>query len=77
MSQELKVHVIMHYEAVTGWYVVTCPMMPGCVSQGKTEQKALANIKEAMAGWLEVEDAKAVSKAAIDKVEVRELAIAI
>jgi len=77
MSQESKLHVVMHYENETGWYVVTCPMMPGCVSQGKTEQEALANIKEAILGWLEVEDAKAMSKAGASTVEVKELAVAI
>ena len=30
-----------------GWYVVTCPSLPGCVSQGKTERAALTNIKKA------------------------------
>jgi len=29
-------------------YVVTCPSLPGCISQGKTEKKALDNIKEAI-----------------------------
>ena len=29
-----------------GWIVVECPALPGCVSQGKDEQEALANIKE-------------------------------
>lgn len=31
-----------------GVYVVTCPSLPGCISQGKTEKKALENIKEAI-----------------------------
>ena len=31
-----------------GIYVVTCPSLPGCVSQGKTEKEALKNIKEAI-----------------------------
>ena len=30
-----------------GWYVATCPSLPGCISQGKTERAALKNIKEA------------------------------
>lgn len=31
-----------------GWIVATCPSLPGCVSQGKTEKQALKNIKEAI-----------------------------
>lgn len=31
-----------------GWYVVTVPALPGCISQGKTEEEALENIKEAI-----------------------------
>lgn len=44
-----------------GWIVAECPSLPGCVSQGKTEQEALENIKEAITAWLWAEDQKAVS----------------
>jgi predicted RNase H-like HicB family nuclease len=37
-----------------GIWVVECPSIPGCVSQGKTKDEALANIKEAIALCLEV-----------------------
>lgn len=37
----------------TGMLVAECPAIPGCVSQGKTEPEALANIKEAIEGCLE------------------------
>lgn len=37
----------------TGTYVVECPAIPGCVSQGKTEAEALANIREAIEACLE------------------------
>jgi hypothetical protein len=37
-------------KAEDGWIVAECPAVPGCVSQGKDEQEALANIKEAIAG---------------------------
>lgn len=38
-----------------------CPALPGCVSQGRDEQEALANIKEAIAAWLWAEDKKAAA----------------
>jgi len=42
-----------------GWIVAEVPELPGCVSQGKDEAEALANIREAMAGWLWAEEQKA------------------
>ena len=37
-----------------GVWVVECPSIPGCVSQGATKEEALANIREAIALCLEV-----------------------
>lgn len=37
-----------------GVYVVECPSIPGCVSQGATEEEALRNIEEAIRACLEV-----------------------
>ena len=53
-------HVTLE-QAEDGWIVVECPALPGCVSQGKDEEEALANIKEAITAWLWAEDQKAVS----------------
>ncbi len=36
-----------------GVYVVECPSLPGCISQGKTRNEALANIQDAIKGYLE------------------------
>ena len=38
----------------TGVFVMECPSIPGCVSQGDTEEEALANIREAIRDCLEV-----------------------
>lgn len=35
-----------------GVFVAECPALPGCISQGKTRAEALANIKDAMTGYL-------------------------
>ena len=37
-----------------GVFVVECPAIPGCVSQGKTKEEAVENIKDAIKLCLEV-----------------------
>ena len=42
-----------HFQVVMGrdedgWFVVECPELPGCVSQGRTQDEAIANIREAI-----------------------------
>jgi predicted RNase H-like HicB family nuclease len=39
-----------------GWIVAECPVLPGCISQGKTRDEALANISEAISLCLEAGD---------------------
>jgi len=41
-----------------GVWIVECPSIPGCVSQGETKDEALANIKEAIQLCLEVRSEK-------------------
>jgi predicted RNase H-like HicB family nuclease len=53
-------HVVLE-QAEDGWIVAECPALPGCVSQGKDEEEALRNIKEAIIAWLWAEDQKAIS----------------
>jgi len=35
-------------------YSVSCPGLPGCLSQGATEEEALENIRDAISEYLEV-----------------------
>ena len=35
-----------------GWVVASCPTLPGSHSQGRTKDEALANIREAVEGYL-------------------------
>ena len=37
----------------TGMIVAECPSIPGCISQGETEEEALVNIREAIQVCLE------------------------
>jgi predicted RNase H-like HicB family nuclease len=48
-----------------GYFVIECPALPGCVSQGKDEHEALENVKEAIQAWLWAEDQKHLQDTAV------------
>ncbi len=48
----MKYRIIIEQDE-EGVFVAECPSLPGCVSQGKTRQEALDNIKDAISGYLE------------------------
>jgi predicted RNase H-like HicB family nuclease len=41
-----------------GMYIADCPAIPGCMSQGKTEEEAQRNIQDAIKQCLEVRSEK-------------------
>ena len=45
-----------------GFYVVECPLLSGCYTQGKTLDEALRNIREVIELLLEEDAARAVLK---------------
>lgn len=49
----MKFNVIIDRDE-DGVWIVECPSIPGCVSQGQTKEQALENIKDAIAGCLQV-----------------------
>lgn len=53
-------------------FSVSCPGLPGCWSQGKTEQEALENIADAISEYLTVSAALAETEDS----EVREVEVA-
>jgi predicted RNase H-like HicB family nuclease len=68
----MKLIVIIEKDE-TGMIVVECPAIPGCISQGKTEEEALANIKEAIQACLEARESAGIPL----KVEIREVEVEI
>jgi predicted RNase H-like HicB family nuclease len=40
------------YLGEDGYWVAECPSLPGCISQGKTKEEAIINIKEAIEGYI-------------------------
>ena len=43
---------VILYKDEDGYWIVECPSLKGCVSQGKTKEEALFNIKEAITGYI-------------------------
>ncbi len=68
----MKLKVVIE-EGEDGYYVVTVPSLPGCISQGKTKEEALKNIKEAIELYLEVLQEKELKK--LKKAEVAEVIV--
>ena len=56
----------------TGMIVAECPSIPGCVSQGKNEDEALMNVREAIEACIEARAANGMPlTVAIREVEVK------
>ena len=49
----MNLKVVIEEDEETGGYIVCCPALPGCFSQGDTTDEALENIKEAIQACLE------------------------
>ena len=48
----MKITVLVH-DAEEGGFWAEVPALPGCVSQGDTMDELIANVREAIAGWLD------------------------
>lgn len=44
---------VIIYKGEDGYWVAECPTLPGCISQGKTIEKAIGNIREAVKAYIE------------------------
>jgi len=51
MEDETMRQVII-YPGEDGWWVAECPSLPGCLSQGKSKDEAITNIREAIRGYV-------------------------
>jgi predicted RNase H-like HicB family nuclease len=43
---------VMLYKGEDGYWIADCSSLPGCVSQGKSKEEAIANVKEAIRGYV-------------------------
>ncbi|HRX17236.1 MAG TPA: type II toxin-antitoxin system HicB family antitoxin [Spirochaetota bacterium] len=43
---------VIIYPGEDGYFVAECPSLPGCITQGKTKEETIENIKEAIEGYI-------------------------
>lgn len=43
---------VIIYPGEDGYWVAECPSLPGCVSQGRSKEDAISNIREAIEGYV-------------------------
>ena len=65
-----KTYIVTLSPGEDGYIVAECPTLPGCVSQGKTREEALKNIREAIEGIIEVRRAQNLPIPSPDIVEI-------
>ncbi|MEO5359175.1 MAG: type II toxin-antitoxin system HicB family antitoxin [Nitrospirota bacterium] len=45
---------VIIYPGEDGYWIAECPSLPGCITQGKSKEEVIANVKEAIALYIEV-----------------------
>jgi predicted RNase H-like HicB family nuclease len=53
----MKIRAIIH-PAEEGGYWAEVPALPGCITEGDTMEEVMANLKDAMVGWLDVANSR-------------------
>ena len=72
----MKIVVVLDGNEKEG-YTVTCPALPGCISEGDTKEQAIRNIKEAIELYLRTvtKEQLLLAKEKARKVETFEVAV--
>jgi len=53
VAREYEYTVVLEYDEEIGEYAALVPSLPGCTSQGRTQEEALTNVREAIRGHIE------------------------
>ncbi len=68
----MKLKIVLE-QGIDGYIVAYCPALKGCVTQGRTEQDAIENLKEAIELYLEADPQDIVLPS--DKYKICEVAV--
>ena len=65
----MKIRAIVH-PAEEGGYWAEVPALPGCITEGETMEEVMANLKDAIEGWLNVANSRDAIELADQVVEI-------
>jgi predicted RNase H-like HicB family nuclease len=65
----MKIRAIIH-PAEEGGYWAEVPAFPGCITEGETMEEVVANLKDAIEGWLDVANSRNAIEATAQIVEI-------
>ncbi|MBD2451407.1 type II toxin-antitoxin system HicB family antitoxin [Nostoc sp. FACHB-152] len=65
----MKIRAIIH-PAEEGGYWAEVPALPGCITEGETMEEVIANLKDAIEGWLDVANSRNVIESTDQVVEI-------
>ncbi|MEH2142713.1 type II toxin-antitoxin system HicB family antitoxin [Nostoc sp.] len=65
----MKIRAIIH-PAEEGGYWAEVPALPGCITEGDTIEEVIANLKDAIEGWLEVANSRNAIESTDQVVEI-------
>lgn len=65
----MKIRAIIH-PAEEGGYWAEVPALPGCITEGETIEEVMANLKDAIEGWLDVANSRNAIESTDQVVEI-------
>ena len=64
----MKIRAIIHL--AEGGYWAEVPALPGCITEGDTMEEVMANLKDAIEGWLDVANSRNAIESTDQVVEI-------
>lgn len=65
----MKIRAIIH-AAEEGGYWAEVPALPGCITEGDTMEEVMANLKDAIEGWIDVANSRNAIESTDQVVEI-------